>query len=664
MLKRFGAVIRQHPFLSIVVLLQMGLIVYLNLFCLDHYLGYDCSSYYLQAIEIWRQKTLMLSNWDYQTTLYTDSPVPFAALLYGLLGNISVAYGLTVVIFSALFVALFVCTAGLLGLPLRAKMIAVILLLTPYTMMREVNNDLGYFRMMFFAHGAYVVKVLILFMVWICAIKCGNWDKKWSSIVARILSLCLCVLTGMSSGLYLFVFGIAPAAAFFMIRAIREDTRAQTNWRPMLYLAACTLCEAAGLVFSKKVMHFTSKDLTTVWTGLTQFWDNLFSIFGGYLKLTGGLPIAEQVPVFSRGGIPYAFSFVLSVFLLFAGTMGAIKSIRSGVNSFFAFVCAFDVLIFIPIFTTYGLLIFEERYLIPSFVGLILFAALWVESNLSCKNKSWRIVLCCALAVCIFAINLNSYIHIYASQNQYAEMEEIKIAAQEFDSDLVYVAGGQIGILARNIRVYDDSRVYKYTENLLNPHHWGDYTYYDDAYGYDGTTMLVTTDDFYNTAVPDYLKRQFEFRKTIGESILVFVASGSNPIDFTTGPLGENSKDYMYSAGIISGEGTLFEENGALNTNGVSGFVTWGPYINIASGTYDFILNYKVVESAENGKIGTFDVAINMQSIQVKEIDANQTQITISDVNLTENPGQLEYRVYLEEGAQLLLESYEFVKKN
>lgn len=666
MLKRVGTAMRQHPLLLIAIVIQVGLISYLNLFCLDRYIGYDCSSYYLQAIEIWKQKTLLISNWEYQTTICWDSPVLLAALLYGVFGNIFTAYGLANIICGAILIFEFIYIARQMELPLKSKMIAVILLLTPYVLGVDTSNDIRYFRMLFFAHGAYVVKISIMLLIWICFVKFDQQDKRNSANFFGILSCLLCVMAGMSSGLYVCVFGIIPAIAYFIVKMVKEDTRTKTNWKPLLYLFCCAVCELIGVIFAKKVLHFECKDMTTVWTNLVQFWDNLFSIVGGYFKLTGALPVIDQITVFSSEGIPYGFSFLISVFMLVAGSIGVIKSlIKFDKNSFFAFVCAFDIIIFVPIFTTYGTYIFEERYLIPFFVILILFVALWIENHvLFCKNKSWNILISGGLAVCVLVVNVNSYLHIDASQNQYAEMEEIKIAAKEYDTDLVYVAGGQIGILARNIRAYDDSRIYKYTGNLLNPHHWGDYTYYDDAYGYEGSTMLVTTEDFYNTSVSDYFKTQFEFKRKVGESILIFVADGANPFDFITGPSGEFSKDYMYTTGIIYSEGTFFETNGTLNTNGVSGYVTFGPYVNVNSGIYDFILNYQVISGQDLASLGTFDIAIDMQSIQVVEIDANQTQVIISDVNLEENSGLLEYRVYLQEGAQLILESYEFVKKN
>ena len=79
---------KQHPILSLILLLQVLVIVYINLFRLQYYIGYDCSAYYLQTIEMWRQKTLLPNDWSFQTTLCWDSPAILAMLFYGLTGNI------------------------------------------------------------------------------------------------------------------------------------------------------------------------------------------------------------------------------------------------------------------------------------------------------------------------------------------------------------------------------------------------------------------------------------------------------------------------------------------------------------------------------------------------------------------------------------------------
>ena len=49
-------------FMLFVIVVQSAIIIYSNLFELEHHLGFDASSAYLQAVEIWRCKSLVPST--------------------------------------------------------------------------------------------------------------------------------------------------------------------------------------------------------------------------------------------------------------------------------------------------------------------------------------------------------------------------------------------------------------------------------------------------------------------------------------------------------------------------------------------------------------------------------------------------------------------------
>ena len=63
-------------FMLFVIVVQSAIIIYSNLFELEHHLGFDASSAYLQAVEIWRCKSLVPSTFALTTTLGLDSPTP------------------------------------------------------------------------------------------------------------------------------------------------------------------------------------------------------------------------------------------------------------------------------------------------------------------------------------------------------------------------------------------------------------------------------------------------------------------------------------------------------------------------------------------------------------------------------------------------------------
>lgn len=63
-------------FFRIICVIEVILIGYFNLIKLRYYCEYDSSSYFLKAYEMYRQRTLFISDWVDQTSLYFDSPVP------------------------------------------------------------------------------------------------------------------------------------------------------------------------------------------------------------------------------------------------------------------------------------------------------------------------------------------------------------------------------------------------------------------------------------------------------------------------------------------------------------------------------------------------------------------------------------------------------------
>ena len=94
-------------FMLFVIVVQSAIIIYSNLFELEHHLGFDASSAYLQAVEIWRCKSLVPSTFALTTTLGLDSPTPLAALFYGITGNIFLGFGIANIILDVVIAVIF-----------------------------------------------------------------------------------------------------------------------------------------------------------------------------------------------------------------------------------------------------------------------------------------------------------------------------------------------------------------------------------------------------------------------------------------------------------------------------------------------------------------------------------------------------------------------------
>ena len=133
-------------FFRIICVIEVILIGYFNLIKLRYYCEYDSSSYFLKAYEMYRQRTLFISDWVDQTSLYFDSPVPLAALLMNVFHNIFPSYGIANCMITAANIYLFHRILKDLDFPEMSRLVALAFFLCPYlTTPFDIVNDLGYY---------------------------------------------------------------------------------------------------------------------------------------------------------------------------------------------------------------------------------------------------------------------------------------------------------------------------------------------------------------------------------------------------------------------------------------------------------------------------------------------------------------------------------------
>ena len=80
--------------LIIILAVQFCLIMYSNLTMIEKNLDCDTGKLFNHIAEIWRQKQLLLPNWDYLTTLEWDCSSLFALPFYVLTGDIILSFGM------------------------------------------------------------------------------------------------------------------------------------------------------------------------------------------------------------------------------------------------------------------------------------------------------------------------------------------------------------------------------------------------------------------------------------------------------------------------------------------------------------------------------------------------------------------------------------------
>lgn len=665
------SLVKKYPFPFIILLIQVCLLAYFNLFQHQNYLGFDASVYYLQVIESWKQKSLILDHWIGQTTLGLDSQIPLATLIYGLTDNVFLSMGISNIIITIFFVLVLCFFIRSMKVNGFTAILFFALLFTPFISKVEVSNNLDYFFMMFFGSGAYLLRSALCFLIYYVYYKFYISQYSKFEVAAAAICLALAFVSAVSSGFFVLMFGVAPLFLHYFVCLIQDGAWNREKKNSLLFLLILLIVSVFGKAATEHFLGFEIRDSIASWVSLGQFWKNLSSIFAGFLGFVGALPLDEGVNILSVCGIGFCFGILIAVALL-TGTALSIRSLLRGKKDAttsiqFILTCVLlgHLIIFALCYTTYGSPIFELRYLIISFIILSLLFTQWVDRFFEAnQSKTIKFLFVFCIWSCVIGANIYSYYYVYQCRSDYATAVQIVEQVHEYESPVVYVPGSDLVVLARNLRVIDPTRVYKASYdmgNLVNAYHWGDYTYYDDAGDYSGPTVMLCTDEFYN-ALPNYLMAQYNLQMHLNSTNIGLYTSTENPIDMQSGIVDEINKDYFYSQGISTYATGYFDEKGNFVTDGTGGCATWGPYTATPVGTYEFTLHYEVKECSSE-VAGQFDVAVDAAPIAVVDLQTGENTATLEvTFDETSAGGLLEYRSYVNDGAVIALKSVEIKK--
>ncbi len=183
-----------------------------------------------------------------------------------------------------------------------------------------------------------------------------------------------------------------------------------------------------------------------------------------------------------------------------------------------------NVLIFSFVYMTYASKVFEIRYLIwPFFCVLICFGKFISDLDNGLLLKKFGIV---TVSLSVLLLSVFSYKNWMKDKIDIKLMDDIKNCVSEIDCPVVWTY--DLVVLGRNMRVYDTEKIYKVlsidTESEeYSFHHWGDYTYYDNAEDYLGSVILLTSSSGYEE-IPGILKENMILYKEI-ENLKIFIGN-------------------------------------------------------------------------------------------------------------------------------------------
>ena len=206
-----------------VIAAEVLFIIYMNLFKCASYPEMDMAKLYRHAIEMVNNRSVIITGWNYITTMELDCSLVFALPLYALTGSIYLSFGIANIIFLAIFLFVIRDILKKLDVDPLFGYIPVILFLIPYRM-----GMLEYFNMLFYNGGQYTVKVLTPLIVIDLLLED---DKALFSrghvknLVLLIAMIFFMTITSMSSGTYVLMSGLVPIIlAYFLNIILGKET--------------------------------------------------------------------------------------------------------------------------------------------------------------------------------------------------------------------------------------------------------------------------------------------------------------------------------------------------------------------------------------------------------------------------------------------------------
>ncbi len=662
MLKRLksslGMMIREKRWLEIalfvVFIAQLVAVISANLFLIRDHVWTDPSWTILRSILMWKEKTIESPYWVETTNIFLDTSLPLAVLIYGITKNAFLAFGIAncVVLLGILLCAYSIMELN--GINDRAALIVLNLLVCPYLMNGfEGFNDLGYSSVILTVVAYYNVRTLI-FLLTVREL-CLIWRKRATDVWGYVTAA-LCFVAGFSSGAFILVTFLLPCLlAVFELVLIRNDW-GELKSKSALYCYALTGATVLGKLASLVLLEFRSIDSSRAWTTLSSFWNHVGAVFLGLMKLVGALPL-DSTQIATAGGIRFVFSLFIFVVLLVAVAYGLKKLIKSGTEQdcfilVLVNVVFFNVIMFSLFDATYGLQVFEERYLIIMYVAMMLLVAHFISAL--DPDLIFSRLLVVGMLISILVCDAYSDVRYVSTTTDDWYVNDILEVVKSQDAGLVYFWGGDLIQTQMMLRPLDTDHIFKAIEDYGVYHHDGDYKYLEDCGDYDGPTLMVIKTG--SEVIPEKYLSQYTFLQEV-EDMSIYRCD-YNPLDLTAGITGQVSVEYPSTPGVTMAHGQF--DGISYVSDGSDGYIMSGPGADTVSGVYDFVLDYEIL----SGDDATFDVSLDDGSavVAASAMSPSQGSVVLEDVTL-EDGHTMEYRVSCTAGTVVKIKKVTILKK-
>lgn len=406
-------------------------IAYFNLFKSADYIDCDGAMLYVHAIEMWRNKTFLIPEWQYITTGEIDCSLLFVVPIFGMTGNIFVSFGIS----NLIFICILIWTMFLLfkGEEFIYPILSLNVMLIPYGI-----GQLAYFNMLFFNGGQYIMKVLLPLML----IAILRYLERGFSITIKeyffaALYFIFLVLSSFSSGIYVFACGIFPVLACYVIWKFYKKER--VSLKAWVCVGVTLVGTIAGFL-ANIIIGVGSKGNAMALCGIHEVFDNIVACVLGIFEVFGGIAY-DTTPIMSLHGINTLVRLFFVLFVLGVGYWN-FKKVKQGKASMetalLLSVFCWNLFILFVSKTRYGSPTYEYRYHIIGLLPLLCLTAVACGNLLLQENGIPRLLKAAALFSVLVFLNATSFRNAWNSEAGNEDLQQICDFANEQNSENVY----------------------------------------------------------------------------------------------------------------------------------------------------------------------------------------------------------------------------------
>ncbi len=414
----------------------------LIIFCCNYFkafdmLDYDSAMAVRHAVEMWRNGTIFLKDFNYTTSMEIDCAAFLAAPVYLLTGNYGLGIAGAHLLLDGIAAYLIYRILKNLNVAYEFRMLGILLIFLPYK-----YGQLEWSNMIFLSVGQYefrVISVLFLFLMLSCKDK---WNKRFW--ITFVLGQIFIFITVLSTGNYFIITVLAPLFLYEVFCILKKE---KADWKAgSVNIVIWSLATALIAYGINKGMHIATARSNMNILKDTEFSDNILDCFTGVIALFGGLP-AWDVPILSAEGIGCLVRFLLTcVFLILFAVVVANRN-RLGENKSFLerFFLLFLVNMLVLLYTNtrYGSELFEIRYhiiwcILMIMTDVMFFFVMWK------KIGAWmKTALIACMVIGIFIINWSGFGTVWNVTNpdEAVIAGSIQAADENGISDLIVVDG-------------------------------------------------------------------------------------------------------------------------------------------------------------------------------------------------------------------------------